>query len=229
MLREERQVKILNFVNQQGYVSNNALAEKFGTTIQTIINDIKYLSNTNQVIKVYGGVKSKMMHSIELSEAEKVNLNIQEKKAIAFKAASLIADHDCIFLDTGTTTIKMCQYLVKKNLTIVTNGYLIAKELLELGIPFTLIGGEIRPSTVAIVGSLALKTINQFHFDKAFLGINAIDEQNLYTTQIDEAILKNQVIKNSTKTFVLADQSKFNQTSRIIVEKKNKVEIITND
>jgi len=229
MLKEERRVKILNFVNKNGYVRNNVLSEKFNATIQTIISDINYLSSTDQVIKVYGGVKSKITLSIELTEEEKSNLNVKAKEDIALKAVNFVEDGDCIFLDTGTTTIKMCEHLFNKNITIVTNGYLIAKELLELGIPFTLIGGQIRPSTVAIVGSLALSTIENFHFDKAFIGINGIDDENLYTTQIDEAILKKYVIKNSTKIFVLADNTKFNKTSSVIVDKKDKVEIITND
>ena len=53
-------------------------------------------------------------------------LNVEEKNAIARYAASIINDDDFIFIDAGTTTARIVDFLESKKVTIVTNGVPLA-------------------------------------------------------------------------------------------------------
>ncbi len=223
MLKEERWAKILELVDTRGFVKNNELARLTDSTIQTIISDINSLDKENRVIKVYGGAKSIFEHKTnrESFDEEKINLNSFEKDLIAKTAADLVEEKDYIFLDTGTSTKKLIKYLADKDIKIVTNGYSIALELMEQDIEVCLVGGTIIPSTHATAGVLSLKFLENFYFDKAFIGINNVDKEGMYTTNIEEAMIKEKVIKCSKKAFILCDSSKYG--------KKNSVKVVTQE
>ncbi|WP_342269313.1 DeoR/GlpR family DNA-binding transcription regulator [Spiroplasma endosymbiont of Aspidapion aeneum] len=231
MLKEERREIIISIVNKNGFVDNRKLAEITNSTIQTIIADVRELSDEGSVIKVYGGAKSiNAINHYQLKESfdeEKAKINIEAKNLIGKKATNIINEGDLIFIDTGTTTKKMISYLSNRNVNVVTNGYSIALELMEQDIDVCIIGGTILPSTHATVGELSLKFIDHFYFDKVFIGMNNIDENSYYTTNIQEALIKERVIKNSNKAFILADSSKFNSKNKIKVDIQKKVTLIS--
>ncbi|ATZ17290.1 DeoR family transcriptional regulator [Williamsoniiplasma luminosum] len=230
MLKDERREKIIKIIKEKDFVQNKVLAELTNSTIQTIISDVNELHNEGQIIKVYGGAKSLNSNSKKMQEhfdEEKSRINLGAKDLIAKKAVELIEDGDLIFIDTGTSTKQMIKYLINKNITIVTNGYSIALELIELDFEVCLVGGVIIPSTHATAGELSLKFIDNFYFNKSFIGMNSLDENNFYTTNIKEAMVKERVIKNSEKSFILMDSSKFNSKNKIKVETKNATTLIS--
>ena len=61
------------------------------------------------------------MTGSEPTVAQKVEVNKEEKCRIASYAARLIEPEDFIFLDAGTTTGYMMDYMEEKNATFVTN------------------------------------------------------------------------------------------------------------
>ena len=75
------------------------------------------------------------LHSLQEEETiqEKSVKNLQEKKLLAQKAASLIKEQDVIFIDAGTTTAFLIHELVNKNVTVVTNSIHHAAQLVESG------------------------------------------------------------------------------------------------
>ncbi|ATZ18398.1 DeoR family transcriptional regulator [Williamsoniiplasma somnilux] len=230
MLKDERRELLVKTINEKGFVKNISLSELTNSTIQTIITDINELHNEGLIIKVYGGAKSvnnstKQMQEHFEEEKEKVNIDLKDK--IAKKAVELIENGDLIFLDTGTSTKQMTKYLASKNVSIVTNGFSIAMELLEQDIEVCLVGGTIIPSTHATAGELSLKFIDNFFFDKVFIGMNNLDNNKFYTTNVKEAMVKERVIKNSEKSFILMDSSKFNSKNRIKIDVKSDTVLIS--
>ncbi|QBQ07861.1 DeoR family transcriptional regulator, fructose operon transcriptional repressor [Spiroplasma gladiatoris] len=221
MLKDERRQKIVDIINEKGFVKNITLAKITSSTIATIITDVNELHEEGKIIKVYGGAKSLKVHSKPMQERfdeEKQLINIDSKNQIAKKAAELIEDGELIFIDTGSSTQQMIKHLENKKISIVTNGYSIALELIELDFEVCLIGGTIIPSTHATVGELSLKFIDSFYFDKSFIGMNSLEDNNFYTTNVQEAMIKEKVIKNSQNSFILMDSSKFNFKNRIKVD-----------
>ncbi|ARU90979.1 DeoR family transcriptional regulator [Spiroplasma clarkii] len=230
MLRDERRELIVKIVKEKGFVKNLTLAELTDSTIQTIITDVNELNDLGKIVKVYGGAKviEKAKDFSEPFEEEKLKLNLDLKEKIARQAASQIQDGDLVFIDTGTTTGYMVKNVIlNKNATYVTNGYSIARHLMEQDLKLYIIGGEIMLSTHAIVGELALKYISSFNFNKAFIGMNGYEDNALYTTNVKEAAIKEKVISSSKTTYVLLDSSKVNKKNKVQVDvNKNEVIII---
>lgn len=163
-----------------------------------------------------------------MTNAQKSIKNVQEKKAIARFAKSLVEPGDSIFIDAGTTNELLIERLDQENLTVVTNSINHASKLVDKGITTTIIGGYVKHSTNASIGNIALEQIRQLNFDKAFIGMNGIDEHYLTTPDIEEAVIKRTVIENAQQTFVLADDSKINQISFAKVAPIDTVTIVTN-
>ena len=164
----------------------------------------------------------------EATITEKSTSHLQEKKAIAKYAAGLIEEGDCIYLDAGTTTLEMIPYLKDRAITVVTNGIQQAAALKDCDIITYLIGGRIKKSTNALIGSQAIQNLTYYRFDKCFLGMNGIHPEWGYSTpDPEEAVLKRSAIDLGKESFVLADNSKFGETSFSKVAELSQASIIT--
>jgi DeoR family fructose operon transcriptional repressor len=76
---------------------------------------------------------------------EKSSKNLQDKLKIAEEAASLLEEGDCIYLDAGTTTLHMIDFIDHtKDIVVVTNGVMHIDALIRKGIPFYLLGGYVK-------------------------------------------------------------------------------------
>ena len=112
-------------------------------------------------------------------------------------------------------------------MTVVTNSIHHATKLVEKNIPTVIIGGVVKSSTDASIGGAALNQIGQLNFNKAFIGMNGIDE-NFYTTpDMEEGAVKRAILENAKQTYILADASKIGQTSFVKVAPIKRASIIT--
>lgn len=81
-------------------------------------------------------------------------------------AARLVVPNDFIYIDAGTTTEYLIDYLEEKNATYVTNAVTHARKLAIAGFKVILIGGELKGLTEAVVGNQAIITIDRMNFNK---------------------------------------------------------------
>ena len=218
MLQNERQEKILDRLRQNGSVKVTVLAKDMGISESTIRRDINELDRQGRLKKVFGGAVAlnRDMSPVETDVAQRTLINIREKDIIAEYAASMINDNDFVYIDAGTTTEKMIDYLDKKSVTYVTNGITHAKKLIQRGFDAYVIGGLLRPSTEAVIGAAAIEAVQKYNFTKCFMGTNGIDTESGFTTpDIGEAAVKTAVMKKSYVSFVLADHTKFGLVSPV--------------
>ena len=166
--------------------------------------------------------------SVEKNVEEKASICTEEKMTIAKYAAELIENGDFVFLDAGTTTEKMIDYLNVKDVTFVTNGFIHAKKLARKGYKVFITGGEIKASTEAIVGAECILTLKNYNFTKCFMGTNGISLTAGFTTpDVNEARVKSAAIESSREVYVLADHSKFDEVSSATFAGLGKAVIIT--
>ena len=111
---------------------------------------------------------------------------------------------------------------------VVTNSIHHAAKLVDKNIQTIIIGGHVKKSTDASIGAVAYEQIKQLNFDKAFLGINGIDEEFLTTPDMEEAVIKKTVIENARKSYIVTDSSKIGRVSFAKVDKIENATIITN-
>ena len=230
MLSEKRYEIIINLLKLKGFVSLTELVELTESSESTIRRDLSYLESLNLLKRVHGGAKELENVSKELSYNEKSSKNIHEKRAIAKYAASLIKDGECIFIDAGTSTYELIDYLENKDVLVVSNGLSHIDTLIQKNIKCYVIGGKIKISTKAITGCDALMCLSKFRFDKCFLGSNGVHPTfGLTTPDTEEAIIKECAINNSRQAYVLVDNSKFGEISTVKFSNIDKCTIITNE
>ncbi|ALV21110.1 MAG: DeoR/GlpR family DNA-binding transcription regulator [Carnobacterium sp.] len=228
MLTEERHNFILVQLKQSGLVKSQDLMTALDCSESTIRRDLALLEEAGELIRIHGGAKRVYHLDEELSATEKTFKNVQEKKAIAELAASFIEENDTIYLDAGTTTIYLIPFLKDKNVRVVTNGIQHASLLADQQTETILLGGKIKATTKAIIGTTSLQQMGDYRFNKCFLGMNGIDVEFGYTTpDSEEAAVKKQAHLHSAKTFVLADQTKFNKVNFVKVCELEDATIVT--
>lgn len=229
MLTEERYQYIIDRLAQQGLVKSQDLMKETNSSESTIRRDLDVLEERGLLARVHGGAKRVYEVEQELPVTEKTLKNVHEKKEIAQYAATMISDGDTIFLDAGTTTLYMIPFLKHKKIRIVTNAVQQASLLADQNNDVILIGGVLKNTTKAVIGTISLNQLSQYRFNKAFLGINGIDiEYGLTTPDPEEAAIKKQAVKNSAKVFILADKTKFNKITFDKVDDIDNAIIISN-
>ena len=118
MLTQDRHSTILNLLKKQSSVTLAELTTLLNTSESTIRRDLTALDKAGKLRKVYGGATSLDFYtSTEKDIQTKHDLQITEKNLIAKKAASLIEEHDLVYLDAGTTTELIVNYLTQYNAT----------------------------------------------------------------------------------------------------------------
>lgn len=230
MLTAERYQMILQLLEEKEIVRIHELVDKLRSSESTIRRDLSYLEQKKKLKRIHGGASLLQQKREEPSMVEKSTKNPSEKELIAKYAASLVQDGDCIFVDAGTTTYQMIQYLKAQNLTVVTNGFNHLESLLEKGIHTYLLGGLAKQRTGALIGQLAVKSLQNFRFDKTFLGVNGIHLAYGFTTpDPEEATLKALAMELGQKVFILADHTKFHNVTFTKIAELDDAVIITNE
>ena len=230
MLTEERFAKIVKIVNQEGTVTVLELAQAIGISESTIRRDLNQLDKLGRIRKVHGGATAAVLMSdgYERNMQEKYSRNIEEKRAIAAYAATLVHPNDFVFLDAGSTTEQMAEYLEENTAFYVTNGITLAQKLAARGFKTMLLAGRVKASTDAVIGMEAVSSLARYHFTRGFFGTNGITVVEGFTTpDLEEAANKRAAMEHCRQCYVLADNSKFDTLSNVSFGELGKAKIIT--
>lgn len=231
MLSEERHKLILEKVKNESVVYLNDLVKYLNTSESTIRRDLIALDKAGLLKKVHGGataLKDISINTLDDIVENRKSLNMEEKFKIAKYAASLIKDNDLVYLDAGTTTELMINFINNTKAIFVTNGIVHARNLIKKNCTTYILGGELKLSTEAIVGTETVKSLRKYNFTKGFFGANGVDlERGFSTPDIKEAMVKEEALIRSKKRYVLCDKSKFDEISSITFADIQDAEIIT--
>ena len=218
MLAEERFSRILSIIEAEGSATIQELMTALDASESTVRRDLITMDENGLLTKVHGGAIARRP-SVSTHDEDVRNrktMNAEQKNAIAKYAASLIRPDDFVYLDAGTTTGLMLEYLEGVKAAFVTNAVSHAQTLAKMGIRVYLIGGELKSSTEAVVGSQAMQMIQMYHFTKGFFGTNGITRREGFTTpDTSEAIVKSTAMKQCKDVYILTDKSKFGEVSSV--------------
>lgn len=231
MLTPERHRVILDVLKEKQSVKIQDLVDLTNSSESTIRRDLTQLEEEKYLKRIHGGAALLQGKLREPNIIEKSAKNLQQKNMIAKEAASLVEEGDCIYLDAGTTTLQMVEYLpIDKEIVVVTNGFTIIDLLIKKGIKTYLIGGFLKPATGAMIGRGALAALEQYRFDKCFLGVNGIHIELGYTTpDPEEAAMKMSALRLSCEKYVLADYTKFGEIAFSKIAYLSEAKIITDE
>ncbi|NLL80501.1 MAG: DeoR/GlpR transcriptional regulator [Clostridiales bacterium] len=230
MLIEKRLSGILELVEKNRSVTVAELMQKLNASESTIRRDLNTLDAQGRLVKVHGGAiaAGSVYSTIDTEVSAKQDMNREEKLEIAKYAASLIRPGDFVYLDAGTTTELMIDFIQQRQVVFVTNAILHAKKLSGLGIRTYILGGEFKPVTEAIVGEEAILNLSKFNFTKGFFGSNGVNRVTGFSTpELNEAMLKKKAMERSRECYVLSDVSKFSQIAPVTFAEFDDATVIT--
>lgn len=215
MLSLERKRNVLNYLKTHGAGQVLEMADFLGVSQSTIRRDLSELEQQGLLTRVHGGAS--LAGSVVELELEDVpttrRLRMrEEKRRIGEAAARMVGDHESVLITGGSTAEAMLPHLTDRTrLTVITNGINVAMALVpHEEISVVVLGGVLRHSELSLLGSLAAKTLESFHVDRAFIGCYGIDPDiGLTGAFADEAITDSSLVNAVGEINVLADSTKF--------------------
>lgn len=231
MIPFQRQQSILDEIKKKHVISITELASILDVSHMTIRRDIQKLEEDGLVVQVSGGVKASNRILNEPTHYDKALIYSDEKRKIGKLAASLIAKDSCIYLDAGTTSLALCEYIKDRDdLTVVSNdfeviNYLIKNSKLQL----IHTGGVVLAKNLSTVGHLAANTIASLKIDLAFLSASSFDNTSATSPDMNKVIVKQAVIKASSKKVLICDSSKYKQVATFVTFDMKDLDAIISD
>ncbi len=226
---EARRKTIIEMVNRSGSLDFDQLRAAFPDVSDvTLRKDLQYLNDTQQAIRVHGGLKS--MPSA-LNYYIRSNLNSQQKSRIAEKAAEIIRPGESIFVSAGTTCAELAKRLPDFPLSICSDGiYTVNNIHSHPNISVQLLGGDVNLEIMRVEGLSVLNQLEQKHFTTAFLGALSIDiNYGFFNNSSMTAAILGKVVEISDRVILLMDSSKINYTFTPYYIPLTKVDTIITD
>jgi DeoR family fructose operon transcriptional repressor len=211
LFAEERQQEILRQAREAGRVDVVRLADELSVTSETIRRDLTTLERAGVIRRVHGGAIPVERLGFEPALAARDAVMTQEKERIAKAALAELPEDGAIIIDAGTTTERLANLLpMDRELTVVVNAPPLAVSLATRpNLTVIMLGGRVRPRTLATVDDWNLQMLSQIHVDVAFMGTNGMSVECGFTTPDPaEASVKRAMIASARRAVVLADHTK---------------------
>jgi len=234
-MRISRIDELEQYILEHKSVTMDTLCEVFGISKNTVRRDLDVLLGRGTVEKVYGGVIANESTSAipELvSFHERSGKNSQEKQKIAALAASFVRERDIIYIDSGTTTMNVIDYLSHlSTVTVITNSIQVINKAINYpGINLIVLPGTLKRNTASFVGSSCIEYLEDFNIVRAFMACTGISlETGVCNASIEEYNVKKAALKKSQKHYLLADSSKFGKTSLMTYGQVSQFDYILTD
>ena len=211
----QRRNAIKELLIEKESVTINEVVEKFGISVETVRRDFDALAEEGFLDKIYGGATRRKSTSAILPPDLLSNTFLTEKKRIALQAVQLIKNNDTIFLDSSDMVLHMCDALMNKEITVLTNSLKVLEKLSESQtVRLLSIGGLFQPKHLEFGGTLALETLRHFQVDRAFITCCSLNfKRGIGTTSEDQAFFKKTVIEHAEQVNLLTIHSRFGKPS----------------
>lgn len=234
-MKQEREQELMTRLSLVQKLSLSEAMELLNVSESTARRMFAKLERDGFAIRTHGGVQC-VNHAMTLYSFEYgARTNIGKKTAIAREASKFLEDGDVVFCDSGTTIQCLCAEIVnrlrreKLNLQIYTNS-LANLELLSPYLQVHLVGGEYRANRKDFCGYLTEQALSGLYFTKSFVGADGCVQGRQFTTTDFETARMNEIaIRNSERTFMLVDSSKFSLSSHVAYVPVHNIHTIVTD
>ena len=215
MLAITRRNVIKELLQEHKSVTITDLAARLDVTKETIRRDLRVMEKDNELIRTHGGayILEGVQNDIDISTRQ--ILKTTEKEIIAQKCDALIQTGDIIYLDSSTTAWFIARQIAKRRLTVLTTSLEIANILHSSPtVRLFVIGGEFSRKTMSFVGDSAVRNLQQYFIDKAFISCRSVSmEFGVTDTNDNSAMLHKLAYQHAKQKFLAVDHSKLNKSS----------------
>ncbi len=232
MTPNPRQADLLDEVRTRGSVTVEALADRFGVTLQTVRRDVKLLADEGLLARFHGGVRVPASTTENIAYRQRQQINASAKQRIARAVAKAVPEGCSLILNIGTTTEAVARELLRhKGLRVITNNLNVAAILSDNpDCEVIVAGGVVRPRDRGIVGEATVDFIAQFKVDIGLIGISAIESDGtLRDFDYREVKVAKAIIEHSREVWLAADHSKFNRPAMVQLARLDQIDTLFTD
>ena len=165
-----REIKLLDLLKSRGRLNVATVTKKLSASEATIRRLFAKLELESKLLRIHGGVQIAPELSNDYSFRFSAARSLEEKESIGKVAAAIVKNGSCLFMDAGTTVLKMAEALSLrlqvgevKNITVITNSLSFLTNLAE-HCDVILLGGKLRSGRHDVCGSLTRQNLKNFHF-----------------------------------------------------------------
>jgi DeoR/GlpR family transcriptional regulator of sugar metabolism len=216
MFVHDRHQVILQHLLKKPRWSIDALLRELPVSRSTLRRDLVDLERRRSVIRVHGGVMRPDFVHGELTFDRRQRQHEDEKQSIARMAAAIVPEQASVYLDAGTTTLRVAELLLpRRRLRLFTHSLRVMNLATTGHAAITCLGGEHRPGSDALVGNLTLKWLENLRFDVAIIGASAVGGEGAFTTELSECSVKQRILQRTGKSILVCDSSKWNGSAAV--------------
>ncbi|MDK2991040.1 MAG: hypothetical protein PWP48_273 [Clostridiales bacterium] len=217
MLAQERQQRITELLQKNGFVKVSDLSRQFNVSMETIRRDMDALESQGILKKTHGGAMLDDGVRSVPPISQRLTINAQKKEEIAHLAVSLINEDDSVIFDSGTTTMAIARAITNISIKVITNDIHVADELAAKDkIDLMVTGGTLLKGSYSLVGPECTSAFQRINADKLLLAASGVDIlSGLTVSNALEAEAKRHMIASAKEIILVADSSKFGKRSLI--------------
>jgi len=227
----ERHQVIAERIDTDGSAAVADLARDLGASEATIRRDLVEMDRAGLLRRTHGGAIRLALRGREPAFVRRVAENGDAKTRIAVAAAALLTPGETIALDSGTTCVEVARQLLQMDLRVVPMS-LPAMEVLARSTTITMTspGGDLRPAELSYVGPMAESNLDRLRFDTALISCCGISLANGVTAyDLSDASIKNVALRNSRRSVLLCDDSKWEITTFALIDQLRIFDILITD
>lgn len=162
---------------------------------------------------------------------KKTTINTDAKIVIAQKAAALIDEGSCVFLDGGTTAMYLAKEMPNLNCHVFTNGIAVAMELAQKkNINITVVGGQLMKDNLSTSSPAARAYFDATNFEIAIVSATAFTPAEGFScnSQIESELLKD-VFKKARQVYMMLDSSKIGKINPYTFARMEDIDVLITD
>ena len=220
-MKYQRQMDLLQYINEVGTATIGQLLEHFPVSKATLNRDLTALEKENSIKKVHGGVVSNIeFQTYELPINQKELFHKQEKEWIAREAIKRITSNQTILLDSGSTVWYLAKELAARedleNLTVVTCDLKTAYTLSDNeNISLYVLGGMKQKAAYDLYEPNMLETLSALNVDAYYMAGAAFDwKAGVTHTDQTDTIVKAAMMECAREVILCSDSSKYGIVKR---------------
>jgi len=226
---DERQARILDLLAGADRLPVAGLAERFGTSEDSIRRDLRALAGAGRIRRVHGAI---LPATTVGGFDRRVGEDAGDKAAIGRAAAALVADAASLLIDGGTTTLAVAAALPRDRRFLVVTTSLPVVDALA-GHPLAevvVVGGRFDRHSRTTVGAEAVAAIAGFRADVCLLGLCAVDSgAGITAVGYEEAAVKRAMLGAAARVVAVTTADKIGTVSPNVVGPAAAIDVLVTD
>ena len=220
-----------DFVKRMSGATIHDVCTNFDVSESTARRTMSRLEKKGWLRRFRGGAVALPLPLGTTAYDQRLKEHYQVKEAIASKATEYIEEGTSIILLGGTTVSGLCSGLHGKELNVITNSLTVIDQLKGTpGIKLIMLGGAYNHDEYEFVGNMTTNGLRIMQADSLFMScVGFSPDVGFMTDQIDSVEFYRLCMKNTGKTYMLADSTKLTRKGIAVFAQTQEIDCLISD